>query len=130
MERMWRRVTVPARVPNGAEFQRAGAEPRLLPDLAALGTRAVLLSGGEPLLNPEWREVAELLGGHGLSLWLLTSGLSLAKHARAAADLFDSITVSLAFWAPLQGEPRAMPPDMAAAHALVKKYLRPECWSR
>jgi lysophospholipase L1-like esterase len=42
----------------------------------------------------------------------------------------DSITVSLAFWAPLQGEPRNMPPDMAAAHALVKKYLRPECWSR
>jgi Fe-coproporphyrin III synthase len=31
----------------------------------------------------------------GLRLWLLTSGLSLAKHARRAASLFDAITVSL-----------------------------------
>ena len=31
----------------------------------------------------------------GLKLWLLTSGLSLAKHARAVAPLFDSVTVSL-----------------------------------
>jgi MoaA/NifB/PqqE/SkfB family radical SAM enzyme len=31
----------------------------------------------------------------GLELWLLTSGLSLAKHARRATPLFQSITVSL-----------------------------------
>jgi MoaA/NifB/PqqE/SkfB family radical SAM enzyme len=68
---------------------------RLLPALAALNTRAVLLSGGEPLLNPEWREIAALLKSRGLALWLLTSGLSLAKHARPAAELFDSVTVSL-----------------------------------
>jgi MoaA/NifB/PqqE/SkfB family radical SAM enzyme len=47
------------------------------------------------LLNPEWPEIAELLKSRGLSLWLLTSGLSLAKHAQRAAELFDSITVSL-----------------------------------
>ena len=68
---------------------------RLLPDLAALETRDVLISGGEPLLNPEWREIAALLRNSGLDLWLLTSGLSLAKHARDAAALFQSITVSL-----------------------------------
>jgi MoaA/NifB/PqqE/SkfB family radical SAM enzyme len=68
---------------------------RLLPSLAALRTRAVLLSGGEPLLNPQWAEIAALLKSRGLALWLLTSGLSLAKHARRAAGLFDSITVSL-----------------------------------
>lgn len=68
---------------------------RLLPSLARLRTRAVLLSGGEPLLNPEWPEIAELLKSRALSLWLLTSGLSLAKHAARAAKLFDSITVSL-----------------------------------
>ena len=68
---------------------------RLLPDLARLQTRVALVSGGEPLLNPEWPQIAELLGGQGLKLWLLTSGLSLAKHARRAADLFDAITVSL-----------------------------------
>ena len=68
---------------------------RMLPSLARLRTCAVLLSGGEPLLNPEWPEIAQLLKSRELSLWLLTSGLSLAKHAVRAAELFDSITVSL-----------------------------------
>ena len=67
----------------------------LLPDLRRLDTRVVLISGGEPLLNPEWPEIAEVLRAHGLSLWLLTSGLSLAKHSRRVAELFDAVTVSL-----------------------------------
>jgi Fe-coproporphyrin III synthase len=68
---------------------------RLLPDLAHLGTRLVLLSGGEPLIHPQWAEIAQLLKDHGLTVWLLTSGLSLAKHAARAATLFQSVTVSL-----------------------------------
>jgi Fe-coproporphyrin III synthase len=68
---------------------------RLLPSLKRLGTRWVLLSGGEPLLHPEWAPIAQLLKSNGLAVWLLTSGLSLAKHARRAAELFDSLTVSL-----------------------------------
>src|SRR5262245_6303731 len=35
----------------------------------------------------------------------------------------DSITVSMAFWAPLAGEPKNMSPEMAKAHALVKGYM-------
>ena len=80
---------------HGAKDMTLASVRGLLPALGELRTRAVLLSGGEPLLNPEWREIAELLKAQGLTLWLLTSGLSLAKHARAAANLFDSITVSL-----------------------------------
>jgi MoaA/NifB/PqqE/SkfB family radical SAM enzyme len=68
---------------------------RLLPDFASLGTRSVLISGGEPLLHPEWAAIAALLREQGLQPWLLTSGLSLAKHAARAASAFDSITVSL-----------------------------------
>jgi MoaA/NifB/PqqE/SkfB family radical SAM enzyme len=68
---------------------------RLLPSFAQLHTQMVLLSGGEPLLNPEWPAIAELLRENGLKVWLLTSGLALAKHARRAAELFDAITVSL-----------------------------------
>jgi MoaA/NifB/PqqE/SkfB family radical SAM enzyme len=68
---------------------------RLLPDLARLHTQVALISGGEPLLNPEWPQIAELLRSQGLKLWLLTSGLSLAKHANRAAALFEAITVSL-----------------------------------
>jgi MoaA/NifB/PqqE/SkfB family radical SAM enzyme len=68
---------------------------RLLPSLARLQTKVILISGGEPLLNREWAEIAQLLRASGRKLWLLTSGLSLAKHARRAAELFDAITVSL-----------------------------------
>ena len=71
------------------------AVTRLLPSLAQLRTQCVLLSGGEPLLNPEWAAIAQLLRGAGLQVWLLTSGLALAKHARRCAALLDSVTVSL-----------------------------------
>jgi len=68
---------------------------QLLPSLARLETQVVLLSGGEPLLNPNGRRFAQLLKANGLQLWLLTSGLSLVKHAHRAGQLFDAITVSL-----------------------------------
>jgi len=71
------------------------AVTRLLPDLRALRTRTALISGGEPLLNPQWREIAETLRRAGIDLWLLTSGLSLFKHAHPAAGLFKTVTVSL-----------------------------------
>ena len=80
---------------NGRTDMDLAAVTRLLPDLAELRTRVALISGGEPLLNAEWAQIAQLLRANGLKLWLLTSGLSLAKHARRAAQLFDAITVSL-----------------------------------
>src|SRR5262245_49464834 len=46
------------------------------------------------------------------------------------AQFGDSITVTMAFWAPLAGEPKAMPPEMAKAHATAKAYLKPDCWSK
>jgi Fe-coproporphyrin III synthase len=67
----------------------------LLPSLKRLGTESVLLSGGEPLLNPEWAAIAALLRDSGIYTWLLTSGLSLAKHAAQVSALFPAITVSL-----------------------------------
>ncbi len=67
----------------------------LLPALAALRTELVLLSGGEPLLNPEWPAIAWRLREQGLKLWLLSSGLALLKHARRVAALFERVTVSL-----------------------------------
>jgi Fe-coproporphyrin III synthase len=80
---------------HGRADMDLAAVARLLPSLRTLGTRTVMLSGGEPLLNRQWEEIAALLAGEGLELWLLTSGLSLAKHARRAGELFGTITVSL-----------------------------------
>lgn len=80
---------------NGERDVSAEAVARLLPDLARLDTGTVLVSGGEPLLHRQWVEIATLLREAGLRLWLLTSGLSLKKHAGRVAGLFDAVTVSL-----------------------------------
>lgn len=80
---------------HGRADMTLAAVKRLLPSLAQLETRIVLLSGGEPLLNPDWERIAQALREIGLRVWLLTSGLSLAKHARRAAEVFDAITVSM-----------------------------------
>jgi MoaA/NifB/PqqE/SkfB family radical SAM enzyme len=79
---------------GGVDLSPAAVDA-LLPELQELGTELVMLSGGEPLLNPEWAKIAERLKSAGLEVWLLTSGLSLAKHARRAAEIFAAITVSL-----------------------------------
>ncbi len=60
-----------------------------------LDTRTVLLSGGEPLLHPQWAERARALAGGRRKLWLLTAGLALTKYADQAVELCDTITVSL-----------------------------------
>jgi Fe-coproporphyrin III synthase len=80
---------------HGAADMSFEAVQQLLPDLERLRTEVVLISGGEPLLNPHWPQIAELLRRQGLKLWLLSSGLSLAKHAKRVQGLFDSVTVSL-----------------------------------
>ncbi len=80
---------------HGKTDMSLSAVRRLLPSFRRLATTTVLLSGGEPLLNPEWPQIAHLLRVNGIRVWLLTSGLSLAKHAVRAASLFDDITVSL-----------------------------------
>src|SRR5262245_51243371 len=57
-------------------------------------------------------------------------------HARFKGDkgtfacFGDSITVTMAFWSPLDGQPKNMPDDMAKAHTLVKDYMKPDCWRK
>jgi len=46
-------------------------------------------------MHPEWQQIAGAFKANGQKTWLLTSGLSLAKNAQRAAQLFDAITVSL-----------------------------------
>lgn len=67
----------------------------LVPDLRALGTQTIMITGGEPLIHPQWFEIAQLLRAAGFRLWLHTSGLSLAKHVERVASSFDAVTVSL-----------------------------------
>jgi len=59
-----------------------------------------------------------------------------AVHARfkgkrgTFAHFGDSITVSMAFWSPLQSEPKEMSTAAARAHRRVKEYMVADCWSR
>jgi len=80
---------------HGVIDMSLGVRRLIKTDMLRLHTEVALISGGEPLLNPEWSQIAELLRGEGVKLWLLTSGLSLAKHARRVAGLFEAVTVSL-----------------------------------
>jgi MoaA/NifB/PqqE/SkfB family radical SAM enzyme len=80
---------------HGRRDMNLATVERLLPGFASLSTQVILVSGGEPLLNPQWAAIARLLRGHGLRLWLLTAGLALAKHATQVGELFESVTVSL-----------------------------------
>lgn len=79
---------------NGAALSRHDVE-RLLPDLARLGTRRVVLSGGEPLMHPDLFGLVAPLREAGIGLTLLSSGLLLERHAPAIAATFDDVVVSL-----------------------------------
>jgi hypothetical protein len=44
------------------------------------------------------------------------------------AQFGDSITVTMAFWAPLQWKPRNMDAVALAAHERVSRTMKPDCW--
>ena len=67
----------------------------LAAELVAMGTSAVLLSGGEPLLHPEWESIAAIFRSVGMKVWLLTAGLALAREAERVAAVVDQVTISL-----------------------------------
>ena len=46
------------------------------------------------------------------------------------AQFGDSITVTMAYWAPLAYDAKKASPDLAKAHELVKKYMKPDCWAK
>ncbi|MCL4810029.1 MAG: radical SAM protein [Thermoanaerobaculia bacterium] len=68
---------------------------RLLPDLSRLGTRRVVLSGGEPLMHPDLFGLVRPLREAGMGLTLLSSGLLLERFASEIAATFDDVVVSL-----------------------------------
>jgi MoaA/NifB/PqqE/SkfB family radical SAM enzyme len=63
--------------------------------LAELGTRLVVFSGGEPLLRPDVFAMAAAFRMEGMSLHLLTSGVALERHAHDVASHFSRVTTSL-----------------------------------
>jgi Fe-coproporphyrin III synthase len=67
----------------------------LLSSLKKLGTREVVMSGGEALLNPNFFLFCGILAKEKIKITLLSTGLSLTRHATRLLEWVDDIIVSL-----------------------------------
>lgn len=68
----------------------------VLDDLRALGTLTVTLTGGEPLVHPEFLDIARQVRQRGFALRIFTNGtLVTADLAREIAALYATVEVSL-----------------------------------
>lgn len=67
----------------------------LLSSLKELGTKQIVMSGGEALLNPNFFSLCQILKKQNLNITLLSTGLALKKHADRILKWIDEIIVSL-----------------------------------
>ena len=67
----------------------------LLITLRKLGTQTVLMSGGEALLNPSFFHFCEILARYNIKVSLLSTGITLKKHAPMIVKHVRDVTVSL-----------------------------------
>jgi MoaA/NifB/PqqE/SkfB family radical SAM enzyme len=82
------------RSPNGSRLGLQAVRD-LLPQLRKLGTKRVLLSGGEPLVHPDLPGVTELLHREGLGVLLHSNGLRLAERLGEIAPHLQHLFLSL-----------------------------------
>src|SRR4051794_15828746 len=67
----------------------------LLGALKKFGTREVVMSGGEALLNPNFFQLCGLLHTANLHITLLTTGITIKKNATQLLQMVDEMIVSL-----------------------------------
>jgi MoaA/NifB/PqqE/SkfB family radical SAM enzyme len=67
----------------------------LLPSLIKLGTRQVLMSGGEAILNPNFFRFCSMLERHKIRVTLLSTGLTLGKYADEIVTHVNDVIISL-----------------------------------
>ena len=81
----------------------------LLASLKKLGTRQVLMSGGEALLNVNFFKLCAILKQANIKVTLLTTGLTIKRHAHQILELVDDLIVSLDGDEPLHDAIRNIP---------------------
>jgi Fe-coproporphyrin III synthase len=81
----------------------------LLTSLKKFGTRQVVMSGGEALLNPHFFRFCEILRGQDIKISLLSTGLSLARHAQQVVEHVGDVILSLDGPAPVHDQIRNIP---------------------
>ncbi len=67
----------------------------LLDSLIKLGTKQILMSGGEALLHPNFFRFCEILRQQHISITLLSTGLTLSNHAVELINNVNDIIISL-----------------------------------
>jgi MoaA/NifB/PqqE/SkfB family radical SAM enzyme len=67
----------------------------IIVSLKKLETQQVLMSGGEALLNPNFFRFCEMMAGEDIRITLLSTGLTLRKHAESLVKYVNDIIVSL-----------------------------------
>jgi MoaA/NifB/PqqE/SkfB family radical SAM enzyme len=82
------------RSPNGPRLGLQAVRD-LLPELRKLGTKRVLLSGGEPLVHPDLPDLAELLHREGFGVLLHSNGLRLAERLSEIGPHVQQLFLSL-----------------------------------
>lgn len=81
----------------------------LLAGLKKFGTKRVLMSGGEALLNPLFFLFCELLNKRGIKVTLLSTGIALKRNAEKIIESVDEVIVSLDGDEELHNEIRNIP---------------------
>jgi MoaA/NifB/PqqE/SkfB family radical SAM enzyme len=81
----------------------------LLATFRKFDTKQVLMSGGEALLHPNFFRFCEILKNESIKVSLLSTGLTLKKHARQLTDWVNDIIVSLDGDEPTHNEIRHIP---------------------
>jgi MoaA/NifB/PqqE/SkfB family radical SAM enzyme len=81
---------------NGNTQQLTEADVRdLLNSLKKLGTRQVVMSGGEALMNPNLFRLCDILRAEGMKITILSTGLLLSRYAADVVTRTDEVIVSL-----------------------------------
>lgn len=81
---------------NGNPQQLTETDVReLLGSFKKLGTRWVVMSGGEALMNPNLFRLCQILRAEGLKVTILSTGLLLARYADQVVTHTDEVIVSL-----------------------------------
>jgi len=79
---------------NVKQLNEADIRP-LLSAFKKYGTRQVVMSGGEALLNPGFFNLCELLRNQQIHITLLSTGMTLKQHAERIVHFTDDVIVSL-----------------------------------
>jgi Fe-coproporphyrin III synthase len=78
----------------------------ILSSLRKLGTRRVVMSGGEALLNPSFFSFCDVLRAEGMRITLLSTGVTVERHAADIANRTDDLILSIDGHEPLHDEIR------------------------